>query len=87
MACKRTIVSSVEMWSDYARMFAEHDMGVAVDISDYDALANAIVELYHNPEKLKTMAENAYEYGSENYSSTKSTATLINILERYGQKR
>jgi colanic acid biosynthesis glycosyl transferase WcaI len=68
-------------------MFAEHDMGVAVDISDYDALANAVIELYHNPEKLKKMAENAYKYGSEHYSSIKSTATLINILERHGQKR
>ncbi len=87
MACKRTIVSSVEMDSDYARMFSEHDMGIAVDVSDYDALANAIVELYHNPEKIKKMAENAYDYGSENYSSTKSTAMLINILERCGQKR
>lgn len=82
MACKRVIVNSVEIESDYAKMYAEHNMGIAVDIFDYDGLANAIIELKNSPERLKDMAENAYNYGKENYSSDASTAKLMDIFER-----
>ena len=85
MACKRTIVSSVEKDSDYARMFSENNMGIAVDVDDNDALAEAILRLYRSPEELNQMAENAYAFGKENYSSVKSLAKLIDVLERYGE--
>ena len=81
MACKRVVVSSVESDSDYARMFAQNRMGIAVDITDYDSLAEAVVRLYHSPEELKLMANNAYNYGKENYSSTKSIHILLQVLE------
>ena len=82
MACKRVIVNSVEIESNYAKMYSEHNMGIAVDIFDYDGLANAIVELKNSPEQLKVMAENAYNYGKENYSSNASTAKLMDIFEK-----
>lgn len=82
MACKRVIVNSVEIESNYAKMYAEHNMGIAVDIFDYDGLANAIIELKKSPEQLKVMAENAYNYGKENYSSDASTAKLMDIFEK-----
>lgn len=82
MACKRVIVNSVEIESNYAKMYSEHNMGVAVDIFDYDGLANAIIELKNSPEQLKVMAENAYNYGKENYSSDTSTAKLMDIFEK-----
>ena len=82
MACKRVIVNSVEIESNYAKMYAEHNMGIAVDIFDYDGLANAIIELKNSPEQLKVMAENAYNYGKENYSSDASTAKLMDIFEK-----
>ena len=65
MACKRVIVNSVEIESNYAKMYSKFNMGVAVDIFDYDGLANAIIELKNSPEQLKIMAENAYNYGKE----------------------
>lgn len=86
MACKRVIVNSVEIESHYARMFGDYHMGVAVDISDYDGLANTIIELKNAPEKLKMMAENAYNYGKENYSSDASTAKLMDIFEQVRRK-
>lgn len=86
MACKRVIVNSVESESNYAKMFAEYNMGVAVDISDYDGLARAIVKLKDSPEQLKTMAENAYDYGKVNYSSDVSTAKLMRIFEQTRSK-
>lgn len=82
MACRRVIVNSVEIESNYAKMYSEHNMGIAVDIFDYDGLADAIIELKNSPEQLKVMAENAYNYGKENYSSDASTAKLMDIFEK-----
>lgn len=82
MACKRVIVNSVEIESNYAKMYSEHNMGIAVDIFDYDGLADAIIGLKNSPEQLKVMAENAYNYGKENYSSDASTAKLMDIFEK-----
>lgn len=86
MACKRVTLNSVEINSDYARMFAENDMGIAVDIFDYDGLADAVLRLYNSPEDIKRMANNAYEFGKANYSSTQSTAKLMKIFEKVGGK-
>lgn len=82
MACKRVIVNSVEIESNYAQMYSEHNMGIAVDIFDYDGLADAIIKLKNSLEQLKVMAENAYNYGKENYSSDASTAKLMDIFEK-----
>ena len=82
MACKRVIVNSVEIESNYAKMYSEYNMGIAVDIFDYDGLANAIIELKNSPEQMAVMAENAYNYGKENYSSDASTAKLMDIFEK-----
>lgn len=86
MACKRVIVNSVEIESNYAKMFSENNMGVAVDVSDYDGLANAIIELKNSPDLLKIMAENAYNYGKKHYSSQVSIDKLICIFEQVRRK-
>ena len=87
MACKRVIVNSVEIITQYAEMYKENNMGVAVDISDYDGLANAVTYLYNSPEELQQMAENAYAFGKANYSSTQSTAKLIEIIKNIGERK
>lgn len=87
MACKRVIVNSVEIESEYAQTFLKHNMGVSVDISDYDGLAKEILKLYHSPEKIEIMAGNAYEFGKKHYSSTQSTQKLIKILESASKRR
>ena len=83
MACNRVIVNSVEKWSEYAKMFKENDMGIAVDIYDYDGLADAVLMLYNSPDVIERMAKNAHLYGEKHFSSTRSTAQLIRILEKY----
>lgn len=80
MACNRVIVNSVEGDSIYAKQFSEHDMGIAVDIFDYDGLSNSILDLYNSPNCIKRMAKNAYEYGRNNYSSSKSIDKLMCIF-------
>ena len=87
MACNRVIVNSVELDSYYAKIFKENNMGIAVDISDYDGLAQAVKELYNSPEKVKVMAENAHKYGEENYSSTISTKKFMDVFEKIGRKK
>lgn len=86
MACKRVILNSVEITSGYAKMFAENDIGVAVDINDYDGLADAVRSLYNSPEVIRRMANNAYAFGKANYSSTQSTEKLMGIFEKVERK-
>ena len=87
MACNRVIVNSVELDSQYAQMFNENEMGVAVDVFDYDGLAAAIKELYKAPETVAKMAKNAHKYGTENYSSTLSTRKFMDIFDKIGRKK
>lgn len=81
MACKRVIVNSVEGDSQYAKMFAEHDMGIAVDIDNVSSLADAIIRLRKHPEEIDRMAKNAYAFGNANYSSTLSIKKLLDIFD------
>lgn len=81
MACKRLIVNSVEIESNYAKMYSKHNMGIAVDIDDYDALANSIVEIKNKPKTMEAMIENAYDYGKEHYASDKSINKLMSVFE------
>lgn len=80
MACKKVIINSVEN-SYYSRMFVQNNMGISVEIDDYDALANEIVLLKRSPQKLAEMGENAYRFGKENYASDKSIQKLLAIFE------
>ena len=85
MACNRVIINAVENWSKYSQMFAKYDMGIAVDVYDYDALANAVKYLKANPGVVKRMAANAYKYGKEHFSSSRSTKLLMDILKKYAK--
>lgn len=83
MACKRVILNCVESWSKYSQMFAEYDMGYAVDVYDYDGMADVIRRIKVNPEDTKRKVENAYKYGNEHFSSTRSTRILMEMFEKY----
>lgn len=87
MACRRMIVNSVEIESEYAQMFKTNDMGIAVDIYDYEGLAAAIKGLYTSPDDIERMANNAYKYGVSNYSNEKSTSKLMWILKKIEKNR
>lgn len=82
MACNRMIVNSVEADSHYAKIFMENDMGISIDIADYDGLAKAIIELYQSQDNIKRMAHNAMIYGKNNYSSTISISEILDVLEK-----
>lgn len=83
MACKRIILNCVESWSNYSQMFEEYDMGYAVDVGDYDGMIDAIHRIRANPIDTKRKVENAYKYGQEHFSSTRSTRILMEVMETY----
>ncbi|ETT72290.1 group 1 glycosyl transferase [Paenibacillus sp. FSL R7-277] len=80
MACHRAIVNSVEPNSEYYSMFNDNEIGVSVSNSDHKQLAEVILDLYLNPEKVKKMADKAKVFGENNYSSTRNTKKFIDIL-------
>lgn len=83
MACNRVIINAVENWSEYSKSFEKYDMGLSVDVYDYDALAESVKYLKNNPADVKRMANNAYEYGKRNFSSSRSTGLLMDIFRKY----
>lgn len=89
MACQRVIVNSVEPDSEYFRMFNDNGIGVSVSNDDHQALANTILKLYRNPNKVSQMAYKAKLYGEANYRSTCNTQKFLDIFkelveENYG---
>ena len=87
MACNRVIINSVEINSEYAKMFADNQMGVSVDIEDYDGLRDAILDLYNSPDKVQRMANNAQNFSRTNYSSSRSTKILMEIFDGVKKKK
>jgi glycosyltransferase involved in cell wall biosynthesis len=81
MACRRVIVNSVERDSEYYKMFNENRIGVSVSNDDHKALADEILNLYHNPERISDMADRAKNFGKENYTSTSNTKKFIEIFQ------
>jgi glycosyltransferase involved in cell wall biosynthesis len=81
MACRRVIITSVESDSAYAGLFNGNNIGIAVDIDNVNCLADAIVKLYKYPEIVKEMANNAYRFAIEHYSSTTNIKKLMKVFE------
>ena len=82
MACKRLIINSVEKESAYSKIFIENNMGLSIDIGEYDQLAAAVIDLYNNSGQIERMVENAYNYGKNYYSSDKSIAKILDVFSK-----
>ncbi|PNT91545.1 glycosyltransferase family 4 protein [Clostridium thermosuccinogenes] len=86
MACNRVIVNSVDEDSEYYKMFNENKIGVSVTNDDPKAVAEAILDLYHNKEKRKCLARNGYEFGKQYYARSVNTKKFIEIFEAITNK-
>ena len=86
MACKRILLNCVESWSKYSKMFDDYNMGYAVDVDDYDRMADVIRKIKSNPADAICKIENAYKYGQEHFSSTRSIKILLDVMEKYKRK-
>lgn len=76
LASGRALVGSVPATGTAARTIQQSGGGIVVPPEDPDALAAAILELYHHPEKVKQLGEKSRQYAVENY-------TLEQALDQY----
>lgn len=76
LASGRALVASVPATGTAARTIKQSGGGVVVPPEDPEALAEAILELYHHPEKVKQLGEKSRQYAIENY-------TLEQALDQY----
>ncbi|AMC94055.1 hypothetical protein AOC36_08655 [Erysipelothrix larvae] len=82
MACKKTIVNSVDENSDYYKMFNDNGIGVSVSNRDPDSIAQAIVQLYENKEIRDVIAENGKRFGEKYYSRAENTIKFAEIFNQ-----
>ncbi len=87
MACKRVIVNSVELESEYAQMFIKNDIGIAVNHDDYDSMAQQIIKLYKSPQEAERISRNALDYCKKHFSSNINTRKYMDIFDEIGEKK
>ena len=68
LASGRALVASVPATGTAARAIQQSGGGMVVPPEDPDALAAKILELYHNPDKVKVLGEKGRQYALENYT-------------------
>lgn len=76
LASGRAIIASVPIDGTAARGVQQSNGGVIVPPEDPEALAQQVLELYHNPDKAKQLGAQGRRYAMENYS-------LENALNQY----
>ncbi|NES04944.1 MAG: glycosyltransferase family 4 protein [Okeania sp. SIO2F4] len=69
LASGRPIIASVPDTGTAMRVVKESGGGIVVTPEDSQALAQAIVELYENPEKLEQLGQQGRKYAEENFGS------------------
>ncbi|HEY9665674.1 MAG TPA: glycosyltransferase family 4 protein, partial [Coleofasciculaceae cyanobacterium] len=76
LASGRALVASVPADGTAAKVVEQSGGGIVVPPEDPDALAAAILELYHHPEKVKHLGEKSRQYALNHY-------TLEQALDQY----
>ncbi|MGD1701613.1 glycosyltransferase family 4 protein [Dapis sp. BLCC M229] len=69
LASGRPIIASVPDTGTAMRVVKESGGGIVVTPEDSQALAEAILELYENPEKLEQLGQQGRKYAEENFGS------------------
>ncbi len=85
LASGRPIIASVPDTGTAMRVVKESGGGIVVTPEDSQALAQAIVELYENPDKLQELGQQGRKYAEENFGSKNALnsyeALFAEILE------
>ncbi|MCU0534854.1 MAG: glycosyltransferase family 4 protein [Hydrococcus sp. Prado102] len=68
LASGRAIIASVPATGTAARAIETSGGGIVVSPEDPNAIAQAILELYSNPEQIKTLGERGRQYAQKHYS-------------------
>lgn len=86
MACRRTIVNSVDEDSDYAQMFEREQIGLSASNLNSKAVADAILCMKNHPELREQYANNAKVFGNRYYSRTVNTALYEKLYSQISRK-
>lgn len=86
MACRRVIINSVDIDSDYAEMFEREKIGFSSDITDSDKIVKDILLLYNNPILREEYANRAKVFGEREYSRSANTIKYIEIFKGLTEK-
>jgi colanic acid biosynthesis glycosyl transferase WcaI len=84
LASGRAIIASVPALGTAARAIKKSGGGIVVPAEDSDALAKAILELYSNPEKVKTLGKKGREYAERHYAFELALDSYEQLLASVG---
>lgn len=80
MACKKVIINSVDLDSEYYRMFNDNKIGISVSNDNPTAVAESILHLFDNKKLLNNYENNAYMFGKRMYSRSNNTIKYIDLF-------
>lgn len=86
MACRRVIINSVDVGSDYSQMFETEKIGFSAGVEDYEKIADDILKLYRDSDLLSEYANRAKKYGQTYYSRKVNTKKYIELFQNIGHK-
>ena len=94
LASGRPIIASVPDTGTAMRVVKESNGGIVVTPEDSQALAEAILELYENPEKLEKLGQQGRKYAEENFGSKTALdsyealfSEILNMKEEGGSNK
>lgn len=80
MACKKPFFCITEDNSYFYKVINQKQIGFCAPVNNLDMISKKILEISKNKELLKKVANNAYEYGKEYYSSEKNLNKLLKTI-------
>lgn len=80
MACKRPIITSVDLDSEYYKEVNDNNFGYACPIGDSQAISDRLLELYNNRSLAIQKGLNGYQYGHSLYSRTSNMTKFIHLF-------
>jgi len=87
LASGRAIVGSVPNNGTAARAIRQSGGGVIVPPEEASALANAVLDLYQHPEKVKTLGYNSRKYAVEQYAFDQALNNYESLFESLRENR
>ena len=81
MQCKRAIITSADVDSDYNKMINENGIGFAKGADDFEGIVEAIIKIKNDEPLRISMGEKGYKYGHELYSRSANMGKYIALFE------
>ena len=87
MACKRPIVTTSDEGSDYNNMINTNNIGFAYSTDSPEKVAESIVYLKNNQDKVRLMGDQGYEFGHDLYSRSSNMNLYLDLFYEISNRR